>query len=236
MGIIMFNGISSMDLHTLVQHPPEYAFPEKDCEVTHVPGRNGDIVTDTGTWKNVNRTYKLGIDARQINYTEVASKLVQWLHSAAGYARLEDSYEPDFFRMAIYKDSGNISNIFNKAGEIEVTFECKPQRFFKSGEEVTVFTRNMEYRNPTDFPSKPKIIVRGSGSGYISIGNYGINVLTIVDGMVIDCEMQDAYLNDTNCNKYIQTTEFPKLLAGNNFIAFSGGITSLEILPRWWTL
>ena len=62
MGIIMFNGISSMDLHTLVQHPPEYAFPEKDCEVTHVPGRNGDIVTDTGTWKNVNRTYKLGID------------------------------------------------------------------------------------------------------------------------------------------------------------------------------
>ena len=48
MGIIIFNGVSSMDLHTLVQHPPEYAFPEKDCEATHVPGRNGDIIVDTG--------------------------------------------------------------------------------------------------------------------------------------------------------------------------------------------
>lgn len=225
-----------MDLHTLVQHPPEYAFPEKDCESTHVPGRNGDIVTDTGTWKNVNRTYKLGIDARQISYTEVASKLVQWLHSASGYARLEDSYEPDFYRMAIYKDAGTISNIYNKAGEIDITFECKPQRYFKSGEEITVFNSNMEYRNPTDFPSKPKIIVRGSGSGYISIGNQGIKVLNIVDGMVIDCELQDAYLGNTNCNSNIQVTEFPKLLAGNNYISFSGGITSLEILPRWWTL
>ena len=93
MGIIIFNGVSSMDLHTLVQHPPEYAFPEKDCEATHVPGRNGDIIVDTGSWKNVDRTYNLAIDARKISYTEVASKLVQWLHSSNGYARLEDSYE-----------------------------------------------------------------------------------------------------------------------------------------------
>ena len=236
MGIIIFNGTSSMDLHTLVQHPPEYEFPEKDCESTHVPGRNGDIVNDTGTWKNVNRTYKLGIDARRISYTEVASKLVQWLHSASGYARLEDSYEPDFYRMAVYKDAGTISNIYNKAGEIDITFECKPQRYFKSGEEVTVFKSNMEYRNPTDFPSNPKIIVRGSGSGYISIGSQSIQVLNIINGMVIDCELQDAYFGNMNCNSNIKVTEFPKLLAGNNSIAFSGGITSLEILPRWWTL
>mgnify|MGYP007022361909 CR=1 FL=1 len=145
MGIVIFNGVSSTDLHTLVQHPPEYAFPEKDCETTHVPGRNGDIIIDTGTWKNVNRTYNLAIDARQVSYTEVASRLVQWLHSASTYARLEDSYEPDFYRMAIYKDQGSISNIFSKAGTIDVTFNCKPQRYFKSGEEPTIFTSNKKY-------------------------------------------------------------------------------------------
>lgn len=225
-----------MDLHTLVQHPPEYAFPEKDCEATHVPGRNGDIVVDTGSWKNVNRTYNLAIDARKISYTEVASKLVQWLHSASGYARLEDSYEPDFYRMAMYKDQGTLTNIYNKAGTIDVTFNCKPQRYFKSGEEPSIFTQGMEYRNPTDFPSKPQIIVRGSGSGDIFIGNYHMKVLDIRDGMVIDSDIQDTYLGNTNCNNCVAFDEYPMIVAGNNNITFTGGITSLEIIPRWWTL
>ena len=140
MGIVVFNGISSQDLHIQVQTEPDYDFPEKDYEVTHVPGRNGDIVIDQGSWQNVSRKYNLAMDAVKISYTEVASKLVQWLHSASGYARLEDSYEPDFYRMAMYKDSGSISNIYNKAGQIEVEFTCKPQRYFKSGEVADIFT------------------------------------------------------------------------------------------------
>ena len=236
MGIIIFNGVSSTDLHTLVQHPPEYAFPEKDCESTHVPGRNGDIIVDTGTWKNVNRTYNLAIDARVVTYTEVASRLVQWLHSASTYARLEDSYEPDFYRMAIYKDSGTLSNIYNKAGTIDVTFNCKPQRYFKSGDEPTIFTSNMDYRNPTEFASKPYIIVHGSGSGDIYIGNYHVYINSIIDGMVVDSEAQDVYFGDSNCNKNVKIDEFPKLLAGNNNVRFTGGVTSIEIIPRWWTL
>ena len=144
MGIVMFNGTSSQDLHALVQTAPEYEFPEKDYSVTHVEGRNGDIVIDTGSWQNVPRTYNLNIDTRKISYAEVASKLVQWLHSASGYARLEDSYEPDFYRMAMYKDSGSISNIYSKAGQIEISFDCKPQRYLKSGEVSDLFTSNTE--------------------------------------------------------------------------------------------
>ena len=78
MGIIIFNGVSSEDLHILVQHPPEYGFPEKDSESTHVPGRNGDIVVDSGTWQNVDRTYDLAIDATgDVTYTDLASRFTQ---------------------------------------------------------------------------------------------------------------------------------------------------------------
>lgn len=366
MGVIVFNGTSSTDLHVLVQHPPEYAFPEKDCETTHVPGRNGDIVIDTETWKNVNRVYSLAIDARKVSYTDLAGRFVQWLHSASGYARLEDSYEPDYYRMALYKDASSISNIYNKAGEIELTFECKPQRFLKVGEKTDIISSSVKYYNPTGFSAKPKIVVRGSGSGNISIGDYTITVNQVLDGMTIDCESLDAYclssdlpdsagsftLNDSvsssrtsgtdipsvskvlfivpdncisisgtlelagsknlagvatikiegvastaalisadnlefnvsksftipaedyagkkvilsvqgggdentnktltayanncqievdtskdvNCNSKISVLEFPKLVPGYNQISFTGGITSLEITPRWWTL
>ena len=236
MGIVIFNGISSKDLHIQVQTEPDYDFPEKDYEVTHVPGRNGDIVIDQGSWQNVSRKYNLAMDAGKISYTEVASKLVQWLHSASGYARLEDSYEPDFYRMAMYKDSGSISNIYNKAGQIEIEFTCKPQRYFKSGEIADIFTTSTEYRNPTDFPAKPLIKIHGSGSGTVAIGTYTVTINDILDGMVVDSEQQDTYKDQTNCNSKVYITEYPKLIAGNNAISISGGVTSIEIIPRWWTL
>ena len=236
MGIVVFNGISSQDLHIQVQTEPDYDFPEKDYEVTHVPGRNGDIVIDQGSWQNVSRKYNLAMDAGKISYTEVASKLVQWLHSASGYARLEDSYEPDFYRMAMYKDSGSISNIYNKAGQIEIEFTCKPQRYFKSGEIADIFTTSTEYRNPTDFPAKPLIKIHGSGSGTVKIGAYTVTINDILDGMVVDSEQQDTYKDQTNCNSKVSITEYPKLIAGNNAISISGGVTSIEIIPRWWTL
>ena len=236
MGIVIFNGISSQDLHIQVQTEPDYDFPEKDYEVTHVPGRNGDIVIDQGSWQNVSRKYNLAMDAVKISYTEVASKLVQWLHSASGYARLEDSYEPDFYRMAMYKDSGSISNIYNKAGQIEVEFTCKPQRYFKSGEVADIFTTSTEYRNPTDFPAKPLIKIHGSGSGTVGIGTYTVTINDILDGMIVDSEQQDTYKDQTNCNSRVSIAEYPKLISGNNAISFSGGVTSIEIIPRWWTL
>ena len=236
MGIVIFNGISSQDLHIQVQTEPDYDFPEKDYEVTHVPGRNGDIVIDQGSWQNVSRKYNLAMDAVKISYTEVASKLVQWLHSASGYARLEDSYEPDFYRMAMYKDSGSISNIYNKAGQIEVEFTCKPQRYFKSGEVADIFTTSTEYRNPTDFPAKPLIKIYGSGSGTVGIGTYTVTINDILDGMIVDSEQQDTYKDQTNCNSNVSIPEYPKLVSGNNTISISGGVTSIEIIPRWWTL
>ena len=236
MGIVVFNGISSQDLHIQVQTEPSYDFPEKDYEVTHVPGRNGDIVIDQGSWQNVSRKYNLAMDAGKISYTEVASKLVQWLHSASGYARLEDSYEPDFYRMAMYKDSGSISNIFNKAGQIEVEFTCKPQRYFKSGEAADIFVASSEYRNPTDFPAKPLVKIHGSGSGVVGIGTYTVTINDIIDGMIVDSEQQDTYKDHMNCNSKVSITEYPKLVSGNNVISISGGVTSIEIIPRWWTL
>ena len=43
--------------------------------------------------------------------------------------------------------------------------------------------------------------------------------------------------NSTELKNDMVTGEgFPELLPGNNNISFDGGITSVEIIPRWWTL
>ena len=51
MGIITFNNISSKSVGLEVETFPDYVAPQKIYEVTHVPGRNGDLVRDTKTYE-----------------------------------------------------------------------------------------------------------------------------------------------------------------------------------------
>ena len=62
-------------------------------------------------------------------YTRIFTK---WVHSAKGYANLEDSYAPDIYRRAIYYDSGSYVNAYDQATAFEVAFGCKPQKFLKA--------------------------------------------------------------------------------------------------------
>lgn len=83
----------------------------------------------------------------------------------------------------------------------------------------------------------PTIIVKGSGKGVLQIGKYTVTISDINSLVTIDCELQDAYNGTANRNSTITLSNgFPKLVSGTNSIAFSGGITSVEVIPKWWTL
>lgn len=237
MGFIIFNGISSKDYHIQVEHPPGYDTPERDYEVVHVPGRNGDVVIDKGSYQNKDRSYEIAIGSEDRFFPEMANDISEWLHSAVGYARLEDSYEPEYYRMAVYKEETEIENILFHAGRVTVKFNCKPQRFLKAGDMAVKFTSSGILKNPTRQIALPIITVYGSNAGVLTIGEYIVNISNIRDSVVINSEMQDAYNGLTNRNADIILTKgFPKLKKGETEISFSGGITSVEVIPKWWTL
>lgn len=242
MGLIIYNGRSSRDFGLEVWQPPDYQIPEKDYETIHVPGRDGDLIIDKDSFKNVSRTYVVSVSKNgKSGFTSMANALSEWLHSASGYARLEDSYEPDYYRLAAYQKSIGIQNIYNLAGYTTIEFNCKPQRFLKSGDKPVRFdSKSRPYLyNPTEFKARPIIQIYGNGLGDVLIGDYKISV-TALDGSVkIDCELMEAYKDgNTNCNRNIQLekNEFPKLHPGPNKISFTGGIESLEVIPKWWTI
>ena len=237
MGIVMFNGISSLDYGIQVEHPPEYQAPARDYEVIHVPGRNGDLVIDNGSYQNVNRSYQMAIGDKRKDYTSMANAISEWLHSVSGYARLEDSYEPEYYRMAMFQDEISIENIMQHAGRLTVDFNCKPQRFLKSGEEIIKISKRTTLYNPTGFNSLPCITVYGSGRGVLSIGQHTITISNINGSIVLDSEIQDVYKGTVNRNADVTLNKsFPEFVTGENSIAWSGGITYVEVIPRWWTL
>lgn len=220
-----------------VEHPPGYTIPEKDCDIVHVPGRNGDIVIDKGSYKNVPRSYEIAMGSARIGFDRITEAISGWLSSASGYARLEDSYDPEHYRMAMYRESSDIENILFHAGRATINFDCKPQRYLKSGERPLTFATSGIIHNPTSFPALPIITIRGSGSGALQIGNYSVSILNIGQSIILDSELQDAYSGGSNRNDdVIMASGFPKIIKGDNRITLSGGITSVEVIPKWWRI
>lgn len=245
MGIIKFNGISSEDLGIIIQFIPSYEFPEKEYQTVSIPGRNGNLVIDNGSFKNVERTYSIAkVFKKGEKFIPSTSAIVSWLYSANGYARLEDSYEPDFYRMAIYKNDGSLSNYYDVATALEITFECKPERWLISGEKFILVNNDDKIQNPTSFDSSPVITLTTIANEDTTINIEGTEIkikrFNEIKNLVIDCENMECYSEEDkstyNSHIVLINNEFPKLIRNKrNTITFTNA-TNFKIQPRWWTL
>ena len=226
----------------VVQHEPRYIIPEREYEYTHIEGRSGDLVFDKGSYKNVPREYEIGVDASRNNdnYSTIMNGVAEWLHSGSGYLRLEDTYDSTYYRLATYDDETSISNLFNQAGTATISFNCRPERFLKTGETpVPINTSGGYVTNPTNQKAKPLLKVMGNSPGSVTIGTYVVDITVLNDYIYIDCDSMDAYhLASENYNNVITPHNhvFPVLIPGRNYITWNGGISSVEVTPRWWTL
>jgi len=86
------------------------------------------------------------------------------------------------------------------------------------------------------YESEPYIKAYVAGTGKIYIGEQTITINGVNGTIEIDSAMMNAYRNEsgliTNLNNKM-IGDFPVLVEGNNRISFDGGITKLEINPRW---
>lgn len=182
MGIIKgftFDGVDSLDYNIGITGSAVYNAPTRDVEMISIPGRDGEYALDHGRFNNIEITYPSGMgDNDQTNFAQRVSDLRNQLASRVGYKRLEDEYNPDEYRMAIYKSGLEVSPVqYSRAGQFDIIFDCKPQRFLKTGETATSYARNSTISNPTLFDSHPLLQFNSSGSdGSISLGTQTISV------------------------------------------------------------
>lgn len=231
--MIWWNNISSDDVGVIVERFPEITIPTRKQEVISVAGRNGDLIMEQDAFDNVIQTYEVYISAEKPRLTTISHIVAEWL-MVKGYQRLEDSYFLDTYRLACYSGSTSIENILNRFGRATIEFNCKPQRFYKSGEFDIALENEQELLNPSPFTAKPIITVTGSGAGTITDG---INTITLTDtdGITIDCDIMQVYKGTVNKNN-TASGHFLELPKGSSTITWTGGITGVSIRPRWWTI
>lgn len=236
----VFGSHSSRDFHLCVEKIPVIKMPARKMSRISVPGRNGDLHIDEGAFENYTQPYECYFHGPQAA-PELAHAIKAWLASPGAYQRLEDTYDPAYFRRATYAGPMDISNILQRYGRCIINFDCAPQSFLKTGEQLLPFAAPGSLNNPTGFEAKPLIVVYGSGSGTVTIGDCTVTVREIRDQITLDCDLQHAYRQDgsalpENANRCIYAPTFPVLGAGESVVSWTGDITHLEIAPRWWTL
>ena len=159
-----FDNTSSRNFGVYITGAAVYNAPERDVEMVTVPGRNGNLVVDNGRFENIEVTYPAGIFAEtEADFAQAISDLRNFLCSKKGYCRLTDEYNPNEYRLGIYKSGLEVEPSQLKAGEFELIFDCKPQRFLTSGETSVEITSGGTVTNPTLFESSPLLEIEGYG-------------------------------------------------------------------------
>lgn len=235
------NGEKSEDYSIVMTAPPDMISAERNAEVLTIPGRNGSVIVDGGSYNNVDISYSCALvpdDGSDFRILSV--RMLSFLRPTAGYQKLENTYDLDHFRMARVASAISVASIADQAGTFKISWDCKPQRFLKSGQNSVAFQSSGSITNPTAFDAQPLIEVTGSSAGTVSVNGVTVEIKSISGTIYLDCENENAYSLSAgapkNENANIYAPYFPVLSPGDNAVQFTGGITSVKITPRWWEL
>lgn len=182
MGIIfrslIFGNVDSADYDIYVSGDQVYNAPERAVEMVSVPGRNGDIVMDLGHWNNIEVSYPCGCFANdQASFRQKIQNFRNAIVSQLGYQRLQDTYNPDEYRLGVYASGLEVEPAQQKAGEFTITFNCKPQRYLTSGETAISVSSGDTITNPTMFEASPLLEVEGYGN--ITINDKTVTIANV---------------------------------------------------------
>lgn len=232
----IYNGKSTRDFGIRISGEDTWKKPAPDIERTSIPGRNGDLIASNRRYSNVDIVYPAGI-VRDFdsNFTAFANFML----SSPGYHMLEDSYHPDVYRLAVMEsDFDPEMTKYNREGQFEIKFNCKPQTFLKSGNQELTFTEATTIFNPTLYEAKP--LIRVYGTGNVEIGDEILTILSTDSYTDVDCENEEAYMDNSesprNDKVEVSGDSFPTFPPGETYIRLGGGITKIVVKPRWWKL
>lgn len=250
-----FGDEDSRNYNVYINGSGAFNAPGRAYNMVSIPGRNGDLILSQNRYQNIEVTYPAFISR---NFKTSLEAFRSMLLATTSYKKLVDTYNPDEFRAAYFGGGIDVSpTAALHAGEFDVTFNCKPQRFLASGELAVEVASGDAITNPTLFPARPVIYVEGYGN--LTIGSDVITIANQFPAIVIDSEILDCYASTgnpivnsaivgaavlgmggyvANANGAVTfaTEDFPLLQPSATRITYDSTITKVTITPRWWRL
>ena len=166
-----------------------YDMPTRQVELIDIPGRNGSLPIDKGSYNNITVEYDcFCYGTNQADFKQKISAFTNAIASKIGYQRLSDTYHSDTYRMAMFIEGLEVTKVTGNEnmGRFTLKFNCKPQRYLISGETEIEVDNGDVVNNPTLFDASPLLMIDGYGTvafnGYeIETQNRNVNTVTLWD-------------------------------------------------------
>lgn len=206
-----------------------YNAPSRDIDTYHIHGRNGDIIADHGCFNNRKIVYNCWIaHTFKDDFDDFRDYLMSFSDK---YYELTDNYHPDHLYMA--RVVGPIDpkpSVMLRAGEFDVEFDAKPQRFRIDGmswKEAGTIT------NPTRHNCYPVLEISGAGTVTINEQTIKVNAGASFP-ITVDCEILEGVdSSNTLCNSFVELPlDAVYLKPGENTVTGSG--CTVRVKPRWF--
>jgi len=218
----IWKGINSLDMGIMVTKLPPYERPQANIDKKVVPGRDGFLTEDDGTYAEVLKPCECVLDDGNVR------ELGEWL---TGTGEVILSNDPDMKYKATIINKIPLTKIIPTLHEFIVQFDCQPYAHEAIQELITLTSANTLV-NPRTASCKPVIKVFGTGTIVLTIGAWNIYLYNVVDYVTIDSTLMDAY-KDTVLKNNDMAGDFPEFVPGENPISWTGTVTKVEITPNW---
>lgn len=235
MGNIIYDGYSFEDYGVVVSGTGTWNMPERRTQKDNIPGKHGALITDAGEFDNVTIPYPAWIAHEFAEQYEAFERMTA-LHTDK-YYKLEDSYHPDYYRMAkvvpgIVPEPGTL----NRSGRFTIEFDCQPQKWLRSGEIPIDIDERLELFNFTRYEAKPTIVIPAGASvtitnedgstGSLQTANFGLETTYYAD-------IEESIVGRSYVNEYVTQTGTISLKPGRNIITASAPI---KLTPRFFVI
>ena len=224
-----WNGMRCKEYGIIVSEQPSITIPQERSTQTTIPGRAGSLTTLEGSDVYDDLTLTATCFIRDPAFIP---SIAAWLK---GGGTVTFANRPGGYYHARISNQIPFEKILrgNPHCSFAVNFRCSPPFWYvRNPAEVAITTSSYVLVNPGSIYAEPIIHVYGSGDATLIINDSFVELEGIEDGIVLNSEIQEAYLGEKLLNEKMEG-EFPMLKPGNNLISWTGAITRLVIEPNW---
>lgn len=243
-----WNGVKCTEYGMHVLKQPSFIRASERTNSVTIPGRAGSLTLLEGEdiYDDIDMVCTCIIDDpyKTVGDTKInqIEKICGWLR---GYGKVKFAFDTDGYYEARVTNQISFEKIVagNPHRSFQVQFQCKPFKRLDSGDTILTATESpFALSNKGNVPSKPILKVYGTSEGTIMCGNDTMIINNFSDAsyIVLECEAKKAYTgavgSTTDPLKLLGTRvtgDWLKIPTGNPRLTFTGGITKIEITPRW---
>ncbi len=215
-----FNNISSNDMRIVVSRQPQISKGEKQIEKIKIPGRNGFLVIDNGTYDS----FIIGIECHLNKKTANLDDILTWL-DGVGKLSLDNVRQWE----AVIINSISLEKIVDNFRSFLIQFECQPisEKIAETTSTITTSPTTLTITEATTNMT-PLVEVVGSGDVSITVNNKTFNLYSLSGTYYLDSKLKviTNSLGKNISDKMLY--DFPILTPENNVISFIGTITSIK--------